>query len=145
MCEAPLRLLDQTIHYRRDAQGPWSRLAAWESPPCARRPSVHRLPARLGWPPRASTHTACGCVPSRLPSAAALPVSFRAAAAVRVSAPAPDPSRFRLPSPSWAAVACTSALSTRIEVCCPTPVFHVQPFALRLLWPRLTSGDSSQP
>src|SRR5438128_10201615 len=62
------------------------------------------------------------------------------------SAPTPDPGRFRLPSPVWAALACTSALLARIEVCCPTSVFHVRPFAISrpLLWPRLTSGDPSQ-
>src|SRR3974377_308538 len=66
------------------------------------------------------------------------------AAAERVSASAPDPGRFRLPSPGPAALACASALSARIEVCGPTPVFHVRPFAFRLLWPRLTSDDPSQ-
>src|SRR5215813_3185371 len=66
------------------------------------------------------------------------------AAADRASAPTPDPGKFRLPSPSWAVLTYASALSPRIEVCCPTPVFHVQPFALRLLWPRLTSGSPSQ-
>src|SRR5579864_235629 len=62
------------------------------------------------------------------------------------SAPAPDPGRFRLPSPSWAVLAYASALSARIEICCPTPVFHVRPFAISrpLLWPRLTSGHPSQ-
>src|SRR6266536_4220078 len=62
------------------------------------------------------------------------------------SAPTPDPGRFRLPSPVWAALVCASALLARIEVCCPTPVFHVRPFAILrpLLWPRLTSGDPSQ-
>src|ERR1700736_4552684 len=60
------------------------------------------------------------------------------------SAPASDPGKFRLPSPSWAVLAYASALSARIEVCCPTPVFHVQPFALRLLWPLMTSNDPSQ-
>jgi hypothetical protein len=46
----------------------------------------------------------------------------------------------------WGGLAYASASSARIEVCCPTPVFHVRPFAScwRLLWPRLTSGDSSQ-
>src|SRR3974390_4973 len=66
------------------------------------------------------------------------------AAAERVSASAPDPGRFRLPSPAPAALGCASALSARIEVCGPTPVFHVRPFAFRLLWPRLTSDDPSQ-
>src|SRR5215469_13340590 len=68
------------------------------------------------------------------------------AATAPASAPAPDPGRFRLPSPVWAALACASALSARIEVCCPTPVFHVRPFAAsrQLLWPRLTSGAPSQ-
>src|ERR1019366_5641366 len=38
------------------------------------------------------------------------------------------------------------ALSVRIEVACPTPVFHVRPFApiWQLLWPRLTSDDPSR-
>src|SRR2546426_6369428 len=48
------------------------------------------------------------------------------------SAPTPDPGRFRLPSPLWAALVCASALLARIEVCCPTPVFHVRPFAYLL-------------
>src|SRR3974390_1241459 len=66
------------------------------------------------------------------------------AAAQRVSASAPDPGRFRLPPAAPAALAYASALSARIEVCGPTPVFHVRPFAFRLLWPRLTSDDPSQ-
>src|SRR5215469_1908256 len=68
------------------------------------------------------------------------------ASTVPTSAPAPDPGKFRLPSPSWAVLAYASALSVRIEVCCPTPVFQVRPFAFlrRLLWPRLTSGSPSQ-
>src|SRR5215472_3873871 len=65
---------------------------------------------------------------------------------VPTSAPTPDPGRFRLPSPSWAVLTYASALSVRIEGCCPTPVFQVRPFAIlrRLLWPRLTSGSPSQ-
>src|ERR1017187_4726718 len=68
------------------------------------------------------------------------------AAAARTSAPAPVPGRFRPPSPGLAALACASALSVRIEVACPTPVFHVRPFApiWQLLWPRLTSDDPSR-
>src|ERR1035437_9313872 len=67
-------------------------------------------------------------------------------AAARTSAPAPVPGRFRPPSPGLAALACASALSVRIEVACPTPVFHVRPFApiWQLLWPRLTSDDPSR-
>src|SRR5215472_7733313 len=67
-------------------------------------------------------------------------------ATVPTSAPTPGPGRFRLPSSSWAVLAYASALSVRIEVCCPTPVFQVRPFAILrlLLWPRLTSGDPSQ-
>src|SRR5215469_7979908 len=67
-------------------------------------------------------------------------------ATVPTSAPTPGPGRFRLPSPSWAVLAYASALSVRIEVCCPTPVFQVRPFAILrlLLWPRLTSGGPSQ-
>src|SRR5271165_4901889 len=67
------------------------------------------------------------------------------AATERGSTPALDPGRFRPPLPALAALACASALSARIEVGCPTPVFHVQPFALyrQLLWPRLTSGGPS--
>jgi hypothetical protein len=66
-------------------------------------------------------------------------------AAVRASAPAAVPVRFRLPLPVLAALACASASSARIEVCCPTPVFHVRAFGrfLGLLCPRLTSGGSS--
>jgi hypothetical protein len=75
------------------------------------------------------------------------PAFVRPATTERASAPTPDPSRFRLPSPVWAALACASALSARSEVCCPTPVFQVRPFAISrpLLWPRLTSGAPSQP
>src|ERR1019366_6522945 len=69
----------------------------------------------------------------------------RPSAALPASAPEPAPDRFRLPSSALAILAYASASSARIEVCCPTPVFHVRPFApcWRLLWPRLTSGDSS--
>ncbi len=70
----------------------------------------------------------------------------RPTAAVPDSAPEPAPDRFR-PSasalaPPWRAPASPS----RIEVCCPTPVLHVWPFVplqAELLWPLLTSGDSS--
>src|SRR5437899_11536833 len=70
----------------------------------------------------------------------------RPPATERVSAPAPNPGRFRPPSPALAALSCASALLARIEVCCPTPVFHVRPFAILrpLLWPRLTSDGPSQ-
>src|ERR1019366_5607398 len=70
----------------------------------------------------------------------------RPAAAVRTSAPAPVPGRFRPPSPVLAALTRASASSVRIEVGCPTPVFHVRPFAPKwqLLWPRLTSDDPSR-
>src|ERR1019366_1201502 len=70
----------------------------------------------------------------------------RPPAAVRTSAPAPVPGRFRPPSPVLAALPCAPASSVRIEVCCPTPVFHVRPFApiKQLLWPRLTSDDPSR-
>src|SRR6516165_4389987 len=69
----------------------------------------------------------------------------RPPAAVPASAPARDPGRFRLPSPPLAVLAYASASLARIEVCCPTPVFHVRPFApsRQLLWPRLTSDDPS--
>ena len=75
-----------------------------------------------------------------------LPVSFAQHPPCQTSAPTPDPGRFRLPSPSWAVLTYASALSVRIEGCCPTPVFQVRPFAIlrRLLWPRLTSGSPSQ-
>src|SRR5438477_6058619 len=71
----------------------------------------------------------------------------RPTAAVPASTPGTAQDGFR-PSPSalappWRA----SASSTRIEVCCPTPVFHVWPFtplAAELIWPLLTSHDSSQ-
>ena len=48
--------------------------------------------------------------------------------------------------PPWTALACASALSARIVLCCPTPVFQVRPFAVSrpLLWPRLTSGNPSR-
>ena len=49
-------------------------------------------------------------------------------AAVRASAPAAVPGRFRPPLPVLAALACASASLARIEVCCPTPVFHVRAF-----------------
>ena len=52
----------------------------------------------------------------------------RPTAAVRTSAPAPVPGRFRLPLPVLAVLAYASASSVRIEICCPTPVFHVRPF-----------------
>ena len=71
----------------------------------------------------------------------------RPTAAVRTSAPTPARSGFRPPLPVLAVLAYASASSVRIEVCCPTPAFHVRPFvplALALLWPRLTSGDPSQ-
>src|SRR5450759_5891829 len=70
----------------------------------------------------------------------------RPAAAVRTSAPAPVPGRFRPPSPVLAALTRASASSVRIEVGWPTPVFHVRPFAPKwqLLWPRLTSDDPSR-
>src|ERR1035437_9497545 len=70
----------------------------------------------------------------------------RPAAAVRTSAPAPVPGRFRPPSPVLAALTRASASSVRIEDGCPTPVFHVPPFAPKwqLLWPRLTSDDPSR-
>jgi len=69
----------------------------------------------------------------------------RPPAAVRASAPAAVPGRFRPPLPVLAALACASASSARIEVCCPTPVFHVRAFVRfpGLLCPQLTSGDSS--
>src|ERR1019366_6456855 len=69
----------------------------------------------------------------------------RPTAAVRTSAPAPVPGRFRPPSPVLATLPCASASSARIVVCWPTPVFHVRPFApiWQLLWPRLTSDDPS--
>ncbi len=69
----------------------------------------------------------------------------RPTAAVRGSAPDAARDRFR-PSPSALAIlAYASASPARIEVCCPTPVFHVRPFApeRRLLWPRLTSDGPS--
>jgi hypothetical protein len=66
-------------------------------------------------------------------------------AAVPVSAPETARDRFR-PSlsalaPPWRA----SASLTRIEVCCPTPVFHVWAFShsRNLLCPLLTSDRSS--
>src|SRR6266542_5224512 len=71
---------------------------------------------------------------------------LRPTAAVRASAPAPVPGRFRPPLPVLAVLVYASASSVRIEVCCPTPVFHVRPFApnWQLLWPRLTSDDPSR-
>ncbi len=70
----------------------------------------------------------------------------RPTAAVPASAPEPAPDRFRLSASALAILAYASASLARIEVCCPTPLFPVRPFApcWRLLWPRLTSGDSSQ-
>jgi hypothetical protein len=69
----------------------------------------------------------------------------RPTVAVRASAPARARSGFRPLLPMLAVLAYASASSVRIEVCCPTPVFHVRPFApiWQLLWPRLTSDDPS--
>src|ERR1039458_909274 len=74
------------------------------------------------------------------------PGFVRPTAAVRTSAPTPVPGRFRPPLPVLAVLAYASASSVRIEISCPTPVFHVRPFAPigQLLWPRLTSDDPSR-
>ncbi len=148
------------------------RLAASVCPPCAPPPACTRPPTRacLTFAQCALSHGFnSATVRPSTPGAPSLPTTrsyahsmllrsttasihrgasgfVRPAAPEPASAPAPDPDRFRLPSSVWAALACASALSTRIEVCCPTPVFHVRPFAVLrpLLWPRLTSGDPSQ-
>src|SRR5437899_12297266 len=64
----------------------------------------------------------------------------RPPATERVSAPAPNPGRFRPPSPALAALSCASALLARIEFFCPTHVFIVPSFAIlrMLLCPRPT-------
>src|ERR1700758_2464916 len=49
--------------------------------------------------------------------------------AVRVSAPDPTLDRFRPSISALALLAQASASMTRIEICCPTPVFHVWAFS----------------